>query len=358
MPAFRELNAVSILLNHRDSVAKLYKDNFYDKRIQSASLNGVLFDINTPYDYREDRPEIPPPKKRKRVKTAGLFDEITAKVSDNLNSIKCKLGAEHEKHEQSNKPALEFVDHFNLAFTYNADSCFNGRNTSEQTVFTELDGESFLVPPNVTFFNAPISRFNEYLPESEKFDLIVLDPPWWNKYIRRVKGANARASYRMLANEDIAQIPLERHLHGNTIVIVWCTNAPSHIDAIASVFFPKWGLETVGAWYWTKITKKGDPVCRFKEPNGKQPYERLFIGLPPGSSLAKSIPKELFLYSIPSALHSHKPPLYELIRTKFALEAPNCLELFARSLHSGCTSFGMEVLKLQNKRLYELAEVE
>ena len=32
---------------------------------------------------------------------------------------------------------------------------------------------------------------------------------------------------------------------------------------------------------------------------------------------------------------------------------PICLELFARNLYEGFTSFGMEVLKLQNSILYE-----
>ncbi|XP_058175598.1 N(6)-adenine-specific methyltransferase METTL4 [Anopheles ziemanni] len=221
-----------------------------------------------------------------------------------------------------------------------------------------MDGETYLIPPGVKFINSSIDRFAEYIMEDEKFDLILLDPPWWNKYIRRVKAANAKIGYRMLTNEDIQAIPLERHLHADTFVAVWCTNAPTHIDAVKKNFFPKWGLELVATWYWIKITAGGQPVCKFNEPGKKQPYERIFIGLPAGSPLAKSIPSECFLYSVPSAIHSHKPPIYDLFTKKFLPKASSCLELFARSLYTGCTSYGMEVLKLQNKRLYELAMEE
>uniref|UniRef100_A0A182PJF6 Methyltransferase-like protein 4 n=1 Tax=Anopheles epiroticus TaxID=199890 RepID=A0A182PJF6_9DIPT len=277
-------------------------------------------------------------------------------VFENYASIQNKLPSRPDEIPlTNNKKALEFVDHFNDSSHYVADGRFRGQNSTERTIVTELEGETFLIPPRVTFINSSIDRFAEYIDQNDKFDLIVLDPPWWNKYIRRVKAVNTKAGYRMLTNEDIKAIPLQSHLHENTLVVVWCTNAPSHIDAVAKDFFPKWGVELVASWYWIKITTNGQPVCKFNEPNQKQPYERIFVGLPGGSTLVKSFPRERFLYSTPSAIHSHKPPLYDLFTSKFVPQEATCLELFARSLYPGCTSYGMEVLKLQNKRLYELA---
>uniref|UniRef100_A0A182UHN8 Methyltransferase-like protein 4 n=1 Tax=Anopheles melas TaxID=34690 RepID=A0A182UHN8_9DIPT len=203
------------------------------------------------------------------------------------------------------------LNHAGSVEHYDADRRFRGQNSTNHTIITEMDGESFLIPPRVAFINSSIDRFEEYIDQDEKFDLIVLDPPWWNKYIRRVKAVNAKASYRMLTNADIKAIPLERHRHENTLVVVWCTNAPSHIDAVMKDFFPKWGVELVACWYWVKITgSSGQPVCKFNEPAQKQPYERIFIGLPKGSPMARTFPRERFLYSVPCAIHSHKPPLY------------------------------------------------
>ncbi|XP_052868764.1 N(6)-adenine-specific methyltransferase METTL4 [Anopheles cruzii] len=356
MSAFRAINERSILLDHAKSIANLYCDNFYDKDIKRAWLASALFEINVPYDRREETESEPRPKKRKRMKIDPKLDDLTLKISENLSEIKQDLQEVSEISEWRNKCALEFVDNFNSQAVYDAERCFSGKNDSEYTVITEVDGESYLVPPKVRFFNAPISHFGQLIGESEKFDLIVLDPPWWNKYIRRVKMSNSTAAYQMLANEDIKEIPLERHLHDDTFVLVWCTNAETHVNAITNQFFPKWGLKLVAVWYWTKITRAAHPVCKFNEPNKKQPYERLFIGLPAHSTKAESFPRERFLYSIPCALHSHKPPLYALFETlKHVPRNPNCLELFARSLHTGCTSVGMEVLKLQNKRLFRLA---
>uniref|UniRef100_A0A182YM83 Uncharacterized protein n=1 Tax=Anopheles stephensi TaxID=30069 RepID=A0A182YM83_ANOST len=325
------------------------------KTIKQACFNSVLFNINVPYDRKEEKDENHGGKKRKRVKTIGALDETTQRILENHSSIQCKLESNPNPTCTSNKKALEFVDQFNSSSNYDGEQCFRGQNTTDCTIVTEMNGESFLIPPRVSFINSSIDRFTEYIQPDETFDMIVLDPPWWNKYIRRVKAANSKAGYRMLTNADIKAIPLERHLHKNTLVVVWCTNAPSHIDAVSKDFFPKWGVELVACWYWVKVTSAGQPVCKFNEPQQKQPYERLFIGLPAGSTMAKSIPRERFLYSVPSAIHSHKPPLYDLFTSKYLPPEATCLELFARSLYPRCTSYGMEVLKLQNKRLYELA---
>nr|XP_040232711.2 N(6)-adenine-specific methyltransferase METTL4 [Anopheles coluzzii] len=357
MCSWEELSEQAYLLNHASSVENVYSSSFLDKNVQKACLNRVLFDINVPYDKRDDKGENA--KKRKRIKTTGPFDETTQKVFENHSSIQHKLPTRAHQSATNNKEALEFVDHFNTSSQYDADRRFRGQNSTNRTIITEMDGESFLIPPRVAFINSSIDRFEEYIGRDEKFDLIVLDPPWWNKYIRRVKAVNAKASYRMLTNADIKAIPLERHRHENTLVVVWCTNAPSHIDAVVKDFFPKWGVELVACWYWVKITgSSGQPVCKFNEPTQKQPYERIFIGLPKGSPMARTFPSERFLYSVPCAIHSHKPPLYDLFTSKFVPPGATCLELFARSLYPGCTSYGMEVLKLQNKRLYELAMEE
>uniref|UniRef100_A0A182JSU9 Methyltransferase-like protein 4 n=1 Tax=Anopheles christyi TaxID=43041 RepID=A0A182JSU9_9DIPT len=352
MCSWEQLSEHSYLLNHAKCVENVYGNNFLDKQGQKACLNKVLFDISVPYDKRDD--EVENTKKRKRVKTIGSFDETTQKVFENHSSIINKLKS-NPYYGMNNKKALEFVDQFNSSSHYDVDRRFRGQNNTDRTIITEMDGESFLIPPRVSFINSSVDRFTEYIDQDHTFDLIVLDPPWWNKYIRRVKAVNTKASYRMLTNADIKAIPLERHVHENTLVVVWCTNAPSHIDVVTNDFFPKWGVELIASWYWVKVTSSGHPVCKFNEPNHKQPYERIFIGLTSGSKTAKTFPRERFLYSIPCAIHSHKPPLYDLFTSKFVPREATCLELFARNLYPGCTSYGMEVLKLQNKRLYELA---
>lgn len=78
MCSWEELSEQAYLLNHASSVENVYSSSFLDKNVQKACLNRVLFDINVPYDKRDDKGENA--KKRKRIKTTGPFDETTQKV--------------------------------------------------------------------------------------------------------------------------------------------------------------------------------------------------------------------------------------------------------------------------------------
>lgn len=57
------------------------------------------------------------------------------------------------------------------------------------------------------------------------------------------------------------------------------------------------------------MTKSGDTICDFGLPLKKQPFERVFIACHNKTTQYDNIPNEKFIFSIPSAIHSHKPPL-------------------------------------------------
>lgn len=60
--------------------------------------------------------------------------------------------------------------------------------------------------------------------------------------------------YEMLKNEDIADIPIERLIQvDRTLVGIWCTNAPSMIEAVKQLFLPKWKLKLLATWFWIKV---------------------------------------------------------------------------------------------------------
>lgn len=61
--------------------------------------------------------------------------------------------------------------------------------------------------------------------------------------------------------------------------------------------------------FYAQITKCGELICEFDLPLKKQPFERIFIACHEDSSHDFNIPNEKMIFSIPSAIHSNKPPL-------------------------------------------------
>lgn len=143
------------------------------------------------------------------------------------------------------------------------------------------------------------------------FDLVVIDPPWWNRYVRRAKQAKPSAGYQMLDGAAIRDIPLERYVRAGSVVAIWCTNGPSHVAHLKDELLPKWNLKLISTWYWVKVTRRGRTVCEFRDPLQKQPFERLFVACHADSDmkLFESLRETRYLFSVPSSIHSHKPPV-------------------------------------------------
>ncbi|XP_064465836.1 N(6)-adenine-specific methyltransferase METTL4-like [Ornithodoros turicata] len=183
--------------------------------------------------------------------------------------------------------------------------------------------------------------------ERGPFDLIVADPPWDNRSVRR------KNSYVCLGRrryeELLLQLPVARlGVNGGPpgLVVVWCTHNASQLEFVVKQLLPAWGTPFLGVWYWVKVTRRGVPV----RPIGgvhKQPVEYLVFG-----GTAADFPDHRIVVSVPSSIHSHKFPLTELLKPWIG-EKPRCLELFARYLVPHWTSIGDEVLKLQRLELYE-----
>lgn len=187
---------------------------------------------------------------------------------------------------------------------------FNGANTNDHSIECELSGQTYLIPSNCRFFNKNVLEIPAFLPLENQFDFIVMDPPWWNKYIRRINSVQQDKGYQMLANEDIQSLPIERLLAKEGLLVIWCTNSPSHRQAIEQDMLPKWGLQLISVWHWMKVTRRGEPICDFHPGTGKQPYELVFIVAREDRGDILSLPKEHMLVSVTSVIHSHKFPIF------------------------------------------------
>lgn len=331
-------NDLGFYISHEEYINELYK-----KIHAPMKVNPKLFSIK--HQYKTN-------KSHKNDTNNQNKHEILQKEQDDVKSRFSMFMTDMTQkqllhcHEFNNKDALAAAEFaYNMsgkALVKNA----HGANSGSATI-KNINDYNFLFPQNSMFFSKDISDMEKHL-SGKKYDLILLDPPWWNKYIRR-KRKKAGDAYDMLFNEDVKNLPVESLLKDDGMVIVWCTNSQQHMNDLLTKIFPKWTVKYVAKWYWVKITMNGEPVCSFSLPPGKQPYEKIIFGcrgnpssLPPDSKV---------IVSVPSAIHSHKPPLIELVKS-FLPDNPSCLEIFARYLLPNWTSYGNEVLRLQHESLF------
>ncbi|EDV22339.1 uncharacterized protein TRIADDRAFT_58838 [Trichoplax adhaerens] len=178
------------------------------------------------------------------------------------------------------------------------------KNTLLQPIAIEVAGGKYFVPPKSKFVMSDISCLDALL----------------------------KGKYHWLTTDQLLQLPITELLARHGLVV---------------------------------LTTGGEFVYDL-DSSHKKPYEILLIGVKSGlsedlpsacsSELPESIaafPKHNVICSIPSLVHSHKPPL-DGIFARFIREQPNCLEMFARSLIPHWTSWGNEQMEIA--KLYLMLE--
>ncbi|XP_047536308.1 N(6)-adenine-specific methyltransferase METTL4 [Vanessa atalanta] len=340
---FSENNLV--LIDHINFISKIYEGVSHNKQEKSNyTLIGKLFSINNSKQKGN----------KKRPRECSQIIEEASHVKQMYNDLYEKIPIQIKQNIRDKYNLLETSLVRDLSRKYFECTLFdhkglNGGNNSDGPLCCKVKDDYFLIPPKARFLCGCVKEQCQKL-KTNKYDIVIADPPWWNKYIRRLKGANDKLSYSMMYNEDIASIPLKDLLSKNSLIAVWCTNALSNINAVKNIIFPEWGVEYVTTWYWLKVNIDLAPLCEFSAGCKKQPYERVIIGK---VGEVKNIPCDLLLASVPSALHSHKPPLLDLLTPCMDVKEVKILELFARYLLPNTTSVGYEPLKWQHISLYE-----
>ncbi|XP_050352898.1 DNA N6-methyl methyltransferase [Nymphalis io] len=340
---FKENNLV--LIDHRNFISGIYKGITNDQEKSSNyTLRGKLFSIK---NSKENGTKKRPRECSQIIEEASLIKQMYKDLYEKIPiEIKQNISNKYDLLDTSLVRDLSRKYFECTAFDHKG---LSGGNNSDGPLHCKVKDDYFLIPPNSRFFCGCVKEQCQKL-KSNKYDIVIADPPWWNKYIRRLKGANDKLSYSMMYNDDVASIPLKDLLSKNCLIAVWCTNALSNINAVKNIIFPEWGVEYVTTWYWLKLNIDLAPLCDFSAGCKKQPYERVMIGK---IGDVKNIPCDLLLASVPSALHSHKPPLLDLLRSCIAVKDVKVLELFARYLLPNTTSVGFEPLKWQHISLYE-----
>ncbi|NXS16854.1 METL4 protein, partial [Mystacornis crossleyi] len=183
-------------------------------------------------------------------------------------------------------------------------------NSSNCAKIIVLMGQKYLVPPKSSFLLSDISCLQPLLNYKKKYDVIVIDPPWENKSVKRSN------RYSHLSSWQIKQIPVPALAAPNCLVVTWVTNRQKHLRFVKDELYPYWSVKTLAEWHWVKITTGGEFVLPLDSLH-KKPYEVLVLGRVQGDVKETSrksegvlpIPEHQLIVSIPCSLHSHKPPL-------------------------------------------------
>ncbi|NWX32270.1 METL4 protein, partial [Notiomystis cincta] len=298
---------------------------------------------------------------------SGFLHHATAKLSCRKNNVPqhvvCGLAELCEMAKQF--PAVNESDHHAVHVLEDETSGAEQdllshvmENSSNCAKIIVLMGQKYLVPPKSSFLLSDISCLQPLLNYKKKYDVIVIDPPWENKSVKRSN------RYSHLSSWQIKQIPVPALAAPNCLVVTWVTNRQKHLRFVKDELYPHWSVKTLAEWHWVKITTAGEFVLPLDSLH-KKPYEVLVLGRVQGGvkeALRKfegvlPIPEHQLIVSIPCSLHSHKPPLAAVL-AEFIKPDVECLELFARNLQPGWTSWGNEVLKFQHIDYFTLLQKE
>ncbi|KAL0704589.1 hypothetical protein Bca4012_071014 [Brassica carinata] len=187
----------------------------------------------------------------------------------------------------------------------------------------------------------------------EGFNLIVIDPPWENA------SAHQKSKYPTLPNRYFLSLPIKQLTHAEgALVALWVTNREKLLNFVEKELFPAWGVKYVATMYWLKVKPDGTMICDLDLVHHK-PYEYLILGYR-FTELAESkhrsdfelLDKNKIIISIPGDF-SRKPPIGEILKKHVPGSQPaRCLELFAREMAAGWTSWGNEPLRFQDSRYF------
>ncbi|KAJ2993174.1 hypothetical protein NUW58_g1921 [Xylaria curta] len=216
---------------------------------------------------------------------------------------------------------------------------------------TEEDGQirtGPVIPEQSRYLLGTVSSHREvFLRDAPQFDLIVLDPPWPSRSVKRKSDSYATMYGTDEVRELLSQIPVASHLKRDGLVAIWVTNKAAITDLLTEPggMFAQWGLELAGEWIWLKITSAGDSILDV-ESAWRKPWERLLIARKKGALTSRSVGTKVML-GVPD-IHSRKPNLRGLCE-EILPRGFIGLEVFARNLTAGWWSWGNEVLLFQQE---------
>jgi N6-adenosine-specific RNA methylase IME4 len=244
----------------------------------------------------------------------------------------------------------------------NKDFLRGSSNSPARAISPEMNKLTFHIPSHSSLllsdcdstdkFRNNVRWLSQEYDRSRIFDFILLDPPWENRSAKRRAAYETNSVQTLIDNMDLSS-----YLQLSGFVGIWVTNRSAHRQLVLGPggIFESLNVSLVEEWIWLKTTTRGEPVTQL-DGIWRKPYEVFLLGHAPESRLQTTqAPNKVvrrIIVGVPD-FHSRKPCIKTLIEP-FLPEEYQALELFARYLVQGWTSWGNEVLKYNYEGSYEV----
>lgn len=206
--------------------------------------------------------------------------------------------------------------------------------------------ESYFTPHGSHALEGSIQETrDELVSTAPQFDLILVDPPWPNRSVKRKRGGYSICRSHGATRDLLSLIPAPARLAPGGVLAVWVTNSHSATELLTAKdgLFAQWGLEQAAEWIWLKVTAHGEPMVDV-ESTWRKPWERLLIAKRKGDEVRPLVDRKVIV-AVPD-VHSRKPNLRPLFDDVLG-PGYEALEVFARHLTAGWWSWGNEATMFQ-----------
>ncbi|RXM37060.1 Methyltransferase-like protein 4 [Acipenser ruthenus] len=288
--------------------------------------------------------------------TGRESERLASGVDDNRLADLCEMAKQLPLVGDNEDKTVQIISEDDMTSTEDLDLfSYVTENISDCARLVTLMGQEYLIPPRSSFLLADISCIQPLVKYNKTYDVIVLDPPWENKSVKRSN------RYNSLPSCQIKQIPIPSLAAPDCLVVTWVTNRQKHLQFVKEELYPYWSIEVLAEWQWVKKYKTHGTVTMLPRSGRKKvlsPRTSRGIVRKVNNSprlTAKDIQSELAASGTGVSISTIGQVLHDVLK-EFVDPEAKCLELFARNLQPGWTSWGNEVLKFQHLSYFNIEE--
>lgn len=206
-----------------------------------------------------DDAEEPPRKKRKTSFVHPEVELIKTILSSNQTLMERCFSRRltPDDYRRNNAENRDLVANLN-AQTRDQSILTRGKNTSDSLKLETISDHKYLIPGRASFYVDDIKNFKHSFDLEDKFDVIVMDPPWENKHIKRINKRTNLDGYNLMSLDQMSsyfEYIVRNHLEPTMgSVIIWSTNSAKQQQQIKH-WSQNWNLPTKAKWFWLKVKK-------------------------------------------------------------------------------------------------------